>query len=526
MGGKRISAIVAGITVLAGMMAGTAVAQQSKGAKALPVASEKQAMSSETLKDATYVGSQKCGACHKKDHQAWKETWHANMHRDFNPAIVTADFNNVEITYKDVEIEGPDKTKVKLSPTIKLNRDGDVFSFTLIDKDNPVNNQTYKIAYVFGGNWNQHFEAQVGGAYYPTPMRWVVEDKQWTTKPFNALWWIADGTPDGRPKKPEEMPKTKTGDATCDGCHTTGLTVAKDKESGKWVGRKIELGIGCEVCHGPGSVHVNTKSKNDIVNPNKLNAIQQNQLCGQCHSRVTNKQEKELSYPLGFAPGAVDLEQRVNFWTYSTNPKNFWANGFASKNRQQYHDVQFGGHTKAGVTCITCHDTHSTQKGNAQVRTEKNALCIQCHKVSAELYKGSAKEKAGIGCVDCHMARIANRSDATQKNKNHWDASSHTFAVVMPQKADELKMRSSCDACHTGADRAAKGSAMAQQQAEVKKKIAEVESAIAQFGKRGKKVAEARKLLAAVRDDRSLGAHNPQKAMSLLDKALKIVAKK
>jgi predicted CXXCH cytochrome family protein len=393
---------------------------------------------------------------------AWKETWHANMHRDFNPMIVTADFSNVEITYMDVEIEGPDKKKVKISPTIRLNRDSDVFSITLIDKDNPANNQTYKIAYVFGGNWNQHFEAQVGSAYYPTPMRWIVEDSQWTAKPFNDMWWIADGTSDGRPKKPEEMPKTKTGDATCDGCHTTGFNAAKDKESGRWVGQKVELGIGCESCHGPGSKHVVMKSKTSIVNPAKLNAVQQDQLCGQCHSRVTNKQENELSNPLGFVPGNTDLQRRVKFWDYSSNPKNFWVNGFSGKNQQQYHDVQFSGHTKAGVTCITCHDVHSTRKGYAQLRTEKNNICLQCHEASTEMYKGSAMAKAGVGCTDCHMAKIANRSDATQKNKNHWDVSSHTFAVVMPQAADKLKTKSSCDACHEEADKAAKGSSIVQ----------------------------------------------------------------
>jgi predicted CXXCH cytochrome family protein len=525
MKGKRISAIVAGITFLAGMAAGTALAHQSKGAKTLPVARDKQTYSTDALKDATYVGSKTCGTCHKEDHMAWKETWHANMHRDFNPTIVTADFNNVEITYMDVEIEGPDKKKVKISSTIRLNRDSDVFSFTLIDKDNPANNQTYKIAYVFGGNWNQHFEAQVGSAYYPTPMRWVVEDSQWTAKPFNDMWWIGDGTSDGRPMKPEEMPKTKTGDATCDGCHTTGFNAAKDKESGRWVGQKVELGIGCESCHGPGSKHVVMKSKTSIVNPAKLNAVQQDQLCGQCHSRVTNKLENELSYPLGFVPGNTDLQQRVKFWDYSSNPKNFWVSGFSSKNRQQYHDVQFSGHTKAGVTCITCHDVHSTRKGYAQLRTEKNNICLQCHEASTEMYKGSAMAKAGVGCTDCHMAKIANRSDATQKNKNHWDVSSHTFAVVMPQAADKLKTKSSCDACHEEADKAAKGSSIVQQQAEIKTKIAEVEKAIAASNE-GEKAKEARKLLAVVKEDRSFGAHNPQKTMSLLGNALKTVGKK
>lgn len=312
---------------------------------------------------------------------------------------------------------------------------------------------------------------------------------------------------------------------TCNGCHTTGFTIAKDKASGTWKADIKELGVTCENCHGPGSKHIVAKTRETIVNPTRLNAIQQDQLCGRCHSRVTNSKEKDLSYPVRFLPGNTDLQERVKFWTYSSNPKNFWANGVSRKNRQQYHDVQFSGHTKAGVTCITCHDTHSTRKGEGLVRIGKNDLCIQCHGVNSEMYSGSAMARKGVGCIDCHMAKIANRSDATQKIKEHWDVSSHTFAVVMPQSADRLKMRSSCDACHTGADRTAKGSAMTQQQAEIKTKIVEVETAIAAAGK-GKKAKEAGKLLVVVREDRSFGVHNPQKTLSLLDKALKAVAKK
>jgi predicted CXXCH cytochrome family protein len=517
---KGLWAVVAGLAVMAGF-AGSGYAQQQSGAALLPVARGTHAVSAP--QGASYIGSQACAACHQKDHQAWKDTWHANMHRTASAAIITADFSGREIGYKDIEIEGPDKKKSKISPTVRVNQVGDRFSFTLIDRDNPANNQTYDIAYVFGGNWNQHFEAQVGAALYPTPMRWIVEDKQWTAKPFNDFWWVADGTPDGRPRRPEEMPKTKTGDATCDGCHTTGFSAAKDKETGRWLGKKIELGIGCEACHGPGSKHAASKKKSDILNPAKLNAQQQDQLCGQCHSRVTNRQEKELSFPLGFQPGNTDLGQRVKFWTYSSNGKNFWANGFSSKNRQQFHDVQLSGHTKAGVTCISCHDVHSSRTGYAQLRLEKNKLCIQCHKASAALYQGSTMAKSGVTCVSCHMAKIANRSDATAKSKNHWDVSSHTFAAVLPATADSLKMKSSCDACHEGAEKNAKGTSLSKGQAEVRIRIARVESALAS-SKDSVKVKKAGKLLAAVKEDRSFGAHNPQKALELLDRALKIVA--
>ena len=42
-------------------------------------------------------------------------------------------------------------------------------------------------------------------------MRWVMADKQWRVGAFSNYWWSADGTPDGRPKKPTEMPSVQVG---------------------------------------------------------------------------------------------------------------------------------------------------------------------------------------------------------------------------------------------------------------------------------------------------------------------------
>ena len=355
-------------------------------------------------------------------------------------------------------------------------------------------------------------------------MRWIVEDGQWTARPFNDLWWIADGTPDGRPRRAEELARNRTGDATCDGCHTTGFTATKDKDSGRWIGRKIELGVACESCHGPGSAHAASRRGSDIVNPIRLSGIQQDQLCGQCHSRVTNKQEKELSFPTGFKPGDADLEQRVDFWNFRANPRNFWSNGHASKNRQQLHDGEFSKHRAAGVTCITCHDTHSPRTGHAQLRLEKNALCAQCHPASAAMAEGSVMSKMGVGCVNCHMAKLANRSDSTAKNKDHWDVTAHTMAVIQPGDAERLKMKSSCDGCHGGATLAARGEAFSRLQDEFRSKMADVERLIADQEKNGRNVEGARKLVATVMQDRGASAHNPRRAMVMLDEAAKASA--
>ena len=59
------------------------------------------------------------------------------MHRKSNPAIVVADFNNVEITYWGVEIEARDKKKVKIPRAAVAGR-ADRFLMTLVEKDDPA----------------------------------------------------------------------------------------------------------------------------------------------------------------------------------------------------------------------------------------------------------------------------------------------------------------------------------------------------------------------------------------------------
>lgn len=521
---KTVLGVLATLVLTLIMVSGI-VSASAESKQMLPVAQTKKAVSTEILKDAKYTGSKACKDCHQKEFTGWADTWHANMYRDISPSIVKADFNNIEITYKDLEIEGQDKKKAIISPSVRLNKEGDKFTLTLIDKDNPLNNQTYSIAYVYGGNWEQHFLAKVGDMLFPTPMRWVMADGQWRTKPFNDFWWIADGTPDGRPENPERMPLNQVSDAKCNACHATGFKTAKDKITSKWSAQKTDLGISCEACHGPGSKHVQTKTKDTIINPVNLNALQQDQLCGQCHSRVTNKNERDLDFPQDFFPGNTDLQDRVEFWTYSTKPKNFWPNDFASKNRQQYHDTQKHKHQNAGVTCITCHNEHSSEKGNSQLRTAKTDLCTQCHSVSKEIYTGSRMATAGVNCTDCHMAKIASRAGATTKTKEFWDASSHTFKAVMPYTADDYKMRSSCDSCHSGEVRNNRGNLTLERQMEVKKKIDNVTNAISIYEQKGKKALKSRELLNTVLLDKSFGAHNYQKAITILDDAMKSLKK-
>lgn len=72
----------------------------------------------------------------------------------------------------------------------------------------------------------------------------------------------------------------------CFQCHSTGPVRARDK--GEL--HPTELGVRCEACHGPGSLHQsaaalgqNDEARSLIGNPKRMQASELTQFCGTCH---------------------------------------------------------------------------------------------------------------------------------------------------------------------------------------------------------------------------------------------------
>lgn len=432
--------------------------------------------------DGQYAGSESCKACHEAQYKSWTGTWHSKMERWPSAETVVGDFNDRQMQFRNLRVRSQDGRDATISPTALAFRKGGRFFFTLVDGDNSANNQTWEVAKVLGGKWDQGYEVRLGADnYFPAPIRWSVEQQDWIIVGFNPQdWFLADGTPDGRPYTPLEMPVNRVAEAKCNGCHTTGFSYAKSGD-GVWKAHmkgQGEIAIACESCHGPGARHVaeaNTAEATGtrlvagttaIVNPlTDLNAEQATQVCGQCHGRGTHKDTPELSFPTGFLPGDTDLKARFRLWSFSgTNNRAesdyFWSNDWASRNRQQYQDFTKSGHAnKGGLSCITCHAFHGKTEP-AQLRSKPDALCVECHRAegwamrpNAEMFAGSRHEEAGVICVDCHMARIGSRSRATSKSGHRWDTTSHVFAVPTPSMEKALGVRSACSTCHFDDDK-------------------------------------------------------------------------
>jgi len=430
----------------------------------------------------TYVGSDKCAACHSAIYESWSATLHTKMILD--PAkdskAILADFD-------------------KMSPNV-------ISDTKLLYKKTDV---------ILTVGWRYR-------------QRYILADPKTGRLVMGAGQWNIAGQ--GPTASDAAWQHAAAGDdwlKECAGCHTTGFNLEKankfttaNYKAGKGM-PFVELGIGCEACHGPGSEHVVPgKSTKDNIPVNKSEALDA-QLCGQCHTRgiSMDDQSETHQYPLGYTPGG-DLREAN--WTPAQPTgqdmdSNWWVDGHAKTDRQQYLEWQPSGHAAAldtlkkqggqdscvvchsadaflasqdkfaqpikladakfSITCQTCHDPHnaSTQASDGLLRDESYQECTACHNVTSggarpikpgdvvhepmqEMYEG----KGAVGvediasphfmakggqpiCVSCHMPSTAQSADMIATGNR--DIATHDWKIVMPGKAEKGEP-SACSSCH------------------------------------------------------------------------------
>jgi hypothetical protein len=178
----------------------------------------------------------------------------------------------------------------------------------------------------------------------------------------------------------------------CFQCHSTGAAGLGDD----FAIRPAELGVRCEVCHGPGQQHVAAVQRGDaekakalIVNPATLPAAKINELCGNCH-RVPAAEGRAFDFS--------------NPWHVRHQPP------YLSQSRCFRE-------SEGALSCFTCHDPHQKLQRNAA--GHYNARCAGCHADASAhpaLAAGAAAPLAD--CIACHMPKV--RPQPHLSFTNHW----------------------------------------------------------------------------------------------------------
>ncbi len=363
-------------------------------------------------KDADFTGSLKCMECHEEHYDAWSHSMHPKMIQDIhkNPSVVVADFS-------------------------KLPKDA---NFALEDATYTVGGK-FKQRYMIPHDFNATQDYVLGN------YQWNVQTQKWQKfKPWK--YWYKEAYPHDN----EKLPTSKA----CDGCHFTGYMSKQVR---------VEPGIACESCHGPGSKHAKDPDSQVYV-ASMSDPIRQNEVCLQCHMRnrdirlkdhnMSEIYEDAKDYPYGYEAGMPLVEYKLPApFTMGHETKEFYANGVGKKNRTQGNEFVNSIKAKHGITCINCHDPH-TLAPTAQNNTG-NKLCLKCHgfgsvigphQDSLEKHTHHKADSKGSLCVECHMPKTGRHT-----GKSPLTVRSHMFGFVTPNETRKYKMpdeTNACFACH------------------------------------------------------------------------------
>ncbi len=349
-----------------------------------------------------YVGSAACQSCHPKIYERLRKTPMANVVRD------------------------PQQSSGVIIPD--LSKPDPLVKFTAKD-----------IALVYGSVWKQRYFTKIGDDYFVLPAQWDVTHQIW--RPYMVQngtdWWTAFYPPDNM-----QRPTS----ALCDGCHSVNFDIHTKKVT--------EWNVGCERCHGPGSDHVARPARINISNPARLDSIQANGVCIQCHSQgrpLANPIEgKYYDWPVGYEPG----KKLQDFWMLEDHKLGettftHFADGTAHKNRMQGNDFVQSVMYTHGVKCSSCHDVHGTEN-ESQLLKPASVMCLECHGPASpngphtstiQEHTHHAAASTGSDCVACHMPKIETTIADVMVH-------SHTFRFIGPEATTRYKIPNSCNLCH------------------------------------------------------------------------------
>lgn len=332
--------------------------------------------SSDVAADKTFVGSDKCKTCHSDQYDTWIESGHP---------------------YKFTIIENGEAPSY---PPEALNFQ-DQYMDSLGDGSHTWDN----IAGVIGGyGWKARFVGNDGhlvgtaGSAFSTGLGhnqmnfYDGEDHGWVNY------------------HPGDVTKYNYG---CFKCHTTG-----GDTTGTWLagvdglGTFTEGGIGCESCHGPGSAHIESESKNDIDRVYEF-AHQDNSLGGLSVDEVVQTPNPEGD-DINFLCGTCHNRSY-------TDPIN--ASGGFVRHHEQWDEFTATKHGDIGLTCVSCHDPHKRTIWDGDGITK---TCEECHSEQV----ATVNHSGGATCLDCHMPYAAKSGTKRGMSGFKGDVRSHLFKIT------------------------------------------------------------------------------------------------
>jgi predicted CXXCH cytochrome family protein len=329
--------------------------------------------------------SRVCAGCHQGIWESYQQT---GMGRAF---AVASPANTGNGTYYHAPSE---------SWFANLTRDGKHFQrrWQVDRSGREVNVMEKQIHFVMGsGNHARTFLHRTpAGALFELPLGWYSEK--------GGLWAMNPGY--DRPDH-DGFRRPITND--CMFCHNAYPDVPARAATDYVYPGALPQGIDCARCHGPGARHTQLAGaqasrqqiRQAIVNPSRLPAERQLEICMACHLETTsfplpNAIQRLGRGPFSFRPGEPLGDFILNFdhAPGAGRGEKFEIVNAAYRMRQSACFTKSQGK----LLCTTCHDPHAAPRGAEAVR-RYDAACVGCHAAA------SAHTAGKTDCAGCHMPK-------------------------------------------------------------------------------------------------------------------------
>ncbi|ADO74185.1 cytochrome c3 family protein [Stigmatella aurantiaca] len=403
-----------------------------------------------------YAGSSACQACHPEHSESWRRTFHRTMTQEATATSVVGDFNRASFTYAGI--------------TSRFLREGEHFVIETLDGQGRLRRQT--VARTVGSRRVQQYLVREGDRYIRLPLAWNIEDRRW----FHLTGGFLD--PDGTDFNTHRA----IWDANCIFCHNVKARPGYDWNRARFDSQVAELGIACEACHGPGTehaarntqplrryfLHYSDKADPSIVNPSRLNPLQQVQICGHCHGqrlpepigRIRQFLSEGDPYTAGENLSAYTQPlQRDSHLAGVEVTLRFWKDGTPRLSAYEYQGLLMSkDFQRGGLTCQHCHSMHEGDpKGMMTQAMRGPAACQSCHPdtvARAATHSRHPEGSSGTDCYACHMPKITYGIGTVHPT--------HHIQTPDPSRAWRHEMPEACTLCHT--DRSARWAAQTLRQ--------------------------------------------------------------
>jgi tetratricopeptide (TPR) repeat protein len=339
------------------------------------------------LQAQSYVDSKLCADCHPKIAATYARTGMARAFQRLNPQT----------------FESPAPYLHRLSNTwyAMLRRDDAIYQrrWRIAPDGREVQVRELRVDYVMGsGNHARSY-------LHRTPRGTLLELDLACYPENGGIWGMAPG------HDRDYILPPRTIAYECMGCHNAypRIPAGHDEPGAEPVYEaNLPEGIDCQRCHGPGGNHVRAAQtaaapvdaiRAAIVNPARLPAQRQMEVCLQCHLETTSLQlphsiQRYGRAPFSYRPGQP-LADLMLFFDHAAGSK--YQDDFEiAHSAYRLRKSQCFLRSADRLTCTTCHNPHDIPRGEEAVAHYDRA-CLQCH--------AAASHASRPNCTGCHMPK-------------------------------------------------------------------------------------------------------------------------